>query len=157
MPTNSDTLDIDYPPTREIDIGTDRLRLETVAGVNDHDHDDADPGVYADLDAGTAETLLTAVRWVAAEFGADAAVTVSAMTAGDRARLVDHAETGRVGDAGRGSLTNLTVAACVDDAPWLAGGESLPDRAAVTAALPPEVVDWLEFHADDLNDLSPGN
>jgi len=127
---------IDYPPTREVRLG------------------DAPTVDVAELDGVDGEAVADGVAWLCEEFGAEATVTLSALTAGERARLMDTVQRDRVGGAGEGLLENWVVAACLDEAPWLAEDADLADRAQLVGDLPPQVVDWLSAELDDLNDLT---
>ena len=128
--------DIDYPPTRTIAFG------------------DAPTAAVDELEDVDETAIADGVAWLVETFGADATVTLSALTAGERAKLTDTIQRDRVGNAGNGLLENWVVAACVDDAPWLADGAALADTAESVGDLPPQVVDWLSAELDDLNDLT---
>jgi len=128
--------EIEYPPTRTIRFG------------------DAPAVAVDELESVDAAAVRDGVAWLCEHYGEDVEVKLAALTAGERAKLMDTVQRDRVGGVGDGLLENWVVAACLDDAPWLAEGASLADRARAVGDLPPQVVDWLSAELDDLNDLS---
>ena len=135
--------EIDYPPSRTVALGDALASVE--ARLEDGDGD------------GDLANQRDALAWGVEEFGAAAEVTVAAFTAATRARVLDELRDGVVGEPGPREMSLWLVAAGVDAAPWLDGGEDIAARAAVTGELPPALVDWLESILDDVNDLSQGN
>jgi hypothetical protein len=112
------------------------------------------PTAAADLSDEEQAAVADGVAFLVDAFGADAEVTLSSMTSGERAMLDDRIRDGRVGDPGPRTKENFVVALGVDDAPWLEGGEDLETKVQILADSPPQVVDWLSVELDDLNDLS---
>lgn len=165
--------DIPYPPTRTVTLGAALESVEADLREVETDLDgqlpeDADS--VADVDSLDERAIREAVQrrrrldnqrdaleWAIDQWDDDAEIRLQALTAATRARVQDAIRNRTVGDRGQVELGDWLTAATIQDAPWLADGADIVDRATTTGQLPPALMDWLTAETDDLNDLTEGN
>lgn len=145
-------MDTSYPPSETVEFGQarDDRRAQLEAAAEDDESDiDAD-----DIDS---DPYLAALEWAVGEFGADASVELTALTAQSRARTLDTLNRTRVGEVGQQEARIWLTAAGIDRAPWDAGDGVAAQAQILGEALPPAFVDWLHEQLEGLNDLTEGN
>jgi len=157
------TTDFDYPPTQTVALGVALDAVESdlddaKADLADLD-DDAVDRVIRETRAGVsqAQRHVKALQWAVDQFGEEATVTLQAYTATTRARVTDTINRTHIGTVGPDETEVWLIAAGVEAAPWLSGGEDLQTTVEITGQLPPALTDWLADELDELNDLSAGN
>lgn len=98
-----------------------------------------------------------ALAWAVGEFGADAEITLSATTTGDRSRVLDTLQNTVVGSYGTQKIQDWLLAASIEAAPWQDPEDSLVQRGQLVESLPPALTGWLRSEQKSLNDLEAGN
>jgi hypothetical protein len=163
-------MDFEYPRTRthrledacdsvsnrRAELEAEREDLERARGADDDDIDtDRLQTVRSELAdiRGHEEAL----AWAVEEFGADAEITLSATTTGDRSRVLDTLRNSTVGSFGSEKVTDWLLAASIDAAPWQDPDDSLLQRGRLVESLPPAFTQWLRSEQKSLNNLSEGN
>jgi len=162
-------MDFEYPRTRTHRLGdahdsvsSRRSELEAEQEELDRARDAGD-----DVDTDRLQTVRSeladvrgheeALAWAVAEFGADAEITLSATTTGDRSRVLDTLQNTVVGSYGAQKIQDWLLAASIEAAPWQDPDDSLVQRGQLVESLPPALTGWLRSEQKSLNDLDPGN
>ena len=162
-------MDFEYPRTRTQRLGdahesvSDRIaELEA-----DQEQLQRDRNAGDDVDTDRLQTIRSeladlrgheeALAWAVAEFGADAEVTLSATTTGDRSRVLDTLQNTVVGSYGAQKIQDWLLAASIETAPWQDPEDSLVQRGQLVESLPPALTGWLRSEQQSLNDLEAGN
>jgi hypothetical protein len=162
-------MDIDYPRTRTHRLGdaheavtNRRSELEAEQTELERAHDAGD-----DVDTDRLQTVRSeladirgheeALAWAVKEFGADAEITLSATTTGDRSRVLDTLQNTIVGSYGTQKVQDWLLAASIEAAPWQDPDDSLLQRGQLVESLPPALTGWLRSEQKSLNNLEGKN
>ena len=161
----SDRIDGEYPQTREYRLGDVR---ESLSGDVDELEEDVerlendDDALSREIEAKRQEmrqrrNQLADIEWLIEVFDADATVTMQSLRMQERDAVEQAVRRGRVGDADGAILRDYTLAASIQDAPWLEDDDDLHTHAELINDLPPDLADWLQECLNEVNDLAPGN
>lgn len=157
----------DYPPSREIRLGSARDQLEREIADLDREIDDLegrvdespdDPAPKAALretrsEKNSLETQLDGVTWAISSWREDATIAVQGLTTESRGEALHAVRHGRMGEVTSDTLGRYLNAQSLQAAPFLEDDDDIHDVAHVIGALPPAFSDWLNDQLDDLNDL----
>jgi len=133
-----------YPPTETIRLGQARDDRRAQLEADSEDQEDA----TVDSDP-----YLAALAWAVEEFGTDAEIELTALTAQARARTLDTLNRTRVGEVGQQEARIWLTAAGIERAPWDADDGLTAQVQVLGDALPPALVDWLHEQQESLNEL----
>lgn len=153
---------------------TETYRLQDVAQGLDQRLDNlADKVAKAGDDEDTSESVqearqleghLAGIQWAIDEYGADAEITLGALTTGEYARVSDYTTDAANEQVGgptsvEGASQIFFVAAGLVDAPFVDDSAGFEDRCAAVRGLPPQITRWLESQVDELTtpDVDLGN
>jgi hypothetical protein len=164
-------MDIDYPRTRTYRLGEARDSVSTRRSELEAEQTELerarDAGGDGEVDTDRLQTVRSeladvrgheeALDWAVAEFGADAEITLSATTTGDRSRVLDTLRNSTVGSFGSEKVTDWLLAASIEAAPWQDPDDSLVRRGRLVESLPPALTEWLRAEQESLNGLTEGN
>lgn len=96
------------------------------------------------------------VLWAVEQWGADAEVVLAPLATGAHAQVLDYSmdlKQNQVGgpDSIQGSRRLFFVAAGLEDAPFLDGGEDIEARVGELSGLPNQFTGWLHSEVDDIS------
>lgn len=161
MPRDTHTLDLDAERDELVEARDDLVeRAATADAGSDEEEAFRHYGARVDGFIDVVDHLQDAV---------EEHIVLAELTAGEQAEFLDAVEQAQQQAAetqiggitpGRGTRKNFHVAACLADSPWTDRDDGLQAkvRALTSEQGPhPDVVDWLEHKATEINSISEGN
>jgi len=163
MPRDTTTIDLEAERERLVESRDDLV--ERAANAEPESEDEQalrQLGSRVEEFIGVVDHLLGAV-------GEEEQITLAELTSGEQSEYLDAVEQAQRQAAetqiggitpGSGTRRNYHVAACLVESPWTESDQGLQAKVQAIAGddgPPPDVVDWLEHKATEINSLDEGN